>query len=522
MFDPTRRYNVGDFDDWLPTLTARETDSAPVSLAEPIRTGHRNTNLYKTGRSLKAKSLPPSLIALTLRTLNAEQCDPPLPDDEIEALIAQVLSQSDRPDFRHSQRGKNTDDEGDGCSSCAEVAPLRPASSGEPVPAPALSDVHTLLAMHGLDEIDAPQTPTDIAALEQKLRNLRGALQSADPMRVAAVRSALLVAFRAAKVPSPANLINAALVPLTTAAADALPTQPRHAVSTVSPTPVPVDLASLLNDVERFVRRYVVLSDDQAAVVTLWDAQTHTLDAFDCTAYQQVTSATARTGKTRLLEVQEPLVAHAWLTGRTSAAALVRKVDAQKPTLLLDESDAAFGGDKEYAEALRGVLNTGYRRSGRATLCVGQGANLTFRDFSTFGPKAIAGIGKLPDTVADRSIPIELKRRTKTERVKRFRERDARVEAKPIYTALAAWGATAIASLRAARPHLPVALNDRAQDVCEPLLAIAELAGGPWPDKARRAVVALMGEVPDEDINIELLHDIHKIFGSSHECMRAE
>ena len=63
-------------------------------------------------------------------------------------------------------------------------------------------------------------------------------------------------------------------------------------------------------------------------------------------------------------------------------------------------------GEKEYAEALRGVLNTGHRRGGKASCCVGQGANITYKDFSTFCPKAIAGIGKLPDTVADRSIPI--------------------------------------------------------------------------------------------------------------------
>ena len=271
-------------------------------------------------------------------------------------------------------------------------------------------------------------------------------------------------------------------------------------------------LASLLDNIERFIRRFVVLSDHQAVAVTLWTAHTHVIEAFDCTPYERVTSATARAGKTRLLEVEELLVARPWLTGRTSAAALVRKVDAEKPTLLLDESDAAFGGEREYAEALRGVLNTGYQRSGRTTLCVVHGGNITFRDFSTFGPKAIAGIGQLPGTVADRAIPIELKRRTKREPVDRFHARDARIQAKPIYDALVTWGAPVIASLRAARPQLPDALNDRAQDVWEPLLAIADLAGDSWPDRARCGAEALMGEVSDPDINIELLRDIRAVF----------
>ena len=176
--------------------------------------------------------------------------------------------------------------------------------------------------------------------------------------------------------------------------------------------------------------------------------------------------------------VPDALVARPWFTGRMSAAVLVRKTDKEQPTLLFDESDAAFNGEKEYAEALRGILNSGYRRSGKASLCVGQGANITDKDFSTFGAKAITGIGELPDTIADRAIPIKLKRRAKGEYVERFRERDAKIQVEPIRTALEAWATDAIYTLRAVRPSLPAALNDRAQDVWEPLLAIADLVSG--------------------------------------------
>jgi hypothetical protein len=117
-------------------------------------------------------------------------------------------------------------------------------------------------------------------------------------------------------------------------------------------------------------------------------------------------------------------VAEPWFTGRVTAAVLVRKVDDVKPTLLLDESDATFGGEKEYAEALRGILNTGHRRGGVASLCVGKGPEMSFKDFSTVCPKAIAGIGKLPDTVADCSIPIRLKRTASGEVPERFRLRN--------------------------------------------------------------------------------------------------
>ena len=168
----------------------------------------------------------------------------------------------------------------------------------------------------------------------------------------------------------------------------------------------PETTADLLDKVESFVRRYVVLTDAQATTVALWAAHTHALDAFNCTPYLSVTSADKQSGKTRLLEVLDLLVAKPWFTGRATAAVLVRKIDKEQPTLLLDESDAAFRGEKEYAETLRGLLNTGFKRNGRYSMCVGQGAAISYKDFSTFCPKAIAGIGKLPDTVADRSIPM--------------------------------------------------------------------------------------------------------------------
>src|SRR5919202_1265859 len=165
------------------------------------------------------------------------------------------------------------------------------------------------------------------------------------------------------------------------------------------------DGAELLERLVSFIRRYVALSEDQTILSALWIVHTHAFDAADTTPYLNIKSAEKRSGKTRFLEVLSLIAARSWLTGRVTAAVLVRKVAAQTPALLLDESDAAFKGDREYAETLRGVLNAGFRRGGVASLCVGQGANITYEDFPVYCPKAIAGIGKLPDTVADRSIP---------------------------------------------------------------------------------------------------------------------
>jgi len=277
--------------------------------------------------------------------------------------------------------------------------------------------------------------------------------------------------------------------------------------------PQSFDGAEQLTAICKFVRRFVSLSESQAVVVSLWVTHTHNVDSADTTPYLAITSAEKQCGKSRLLEVLQTMVAEPWLTGRVTAAVLVRKIDGDKPTLLLDESDAAFGAEKEYAEALRGILNTGHRRGGVASLCVGKGSSITFKDFTTFCPKAIAGIGKLPDTVADRSIPIRLKRAAPGEIVERFRLRNVMPEAIGLRGKLKTWCTSIAEKLRDARPTLPDELSDRQQDGVEPLLAIADVAGNGWPEIARAAVVQLCtdSQNADDSIGVRLLTDIRQI-----------
>jgi hypothetical protein len=276
-----------------------------------------------------------------------------------------------------------------------------------------------------------------------------------------------------------------------------------------------LDGAALLEGLAAFVRRYVVLSDEQAAIIALWVVHTHAFDAADATPYLNVFSAEKRSGKTRLLEVLSLLAARSWLTGRVTAAVLVRKVAAETPALLLDESDAAFKGDREYAEALRGILNAGFRRGGVASLCVQRGREIGYADFPVYCPKAIAGIGKLPDTVADRSVPIELRRRRPGEGVARFRIRKAEREGLFLRDAAAAWAEANIERVSSAEPGLPDELDDRAQDIIEPLLAIADEVGAKWPERAREAAVKLLsGEEREEadSLGVRLLRDVRMVF----------
>jgi hypothetical protein len=249
-------------------------------------------------------------------------------------------------------------------------------------------------------------------------------------------------------------------------------------------------------------------------VCALWIIHTHAIEATTFTPYLNITSAVPRSGKTTLLQVLALLVAKPWFTGRVTAAVLVRKTDMEHPTLLLDESDAAFQANREYAEALRGVLNTGYEQGGTYSMCVQVKNDWQPRDFSTFSPKAIAGIGRLPDTVEDRSLPIRLKRKLPNEGCEGFRKRKVLPEAEALSDRTAKWVTRNVKQLRVVEPEMPCELNDRQKDVCEPLVAIAELAGADWPARVRRALVELSGAQAsrEESHGIRLLADIRSCF----------
>ena len=271
-----------------------------------------------------------------------------------------------------------------------------------------------------------------------------------------------------------------------------------------------------------YVRRFVVVTEAQALAVALFVVHSHAIECADATPYLAVTSAEKRSGKSRLLEVLALLVATPLRAAGVSEAALFRSISERQPTLLMDEIDAIFGPKARDHEDLRALLNAGYQRGTPVLRCVGEGSKQKVEAFDVFGAKVLAGIGKLPDTVADRSLPIRLRRRDRSEKVERFRVRRAQREAEPLRRLVEQWVEEWAARLTDAEPELPEELDDRAQDAYEPLLAIADAMGGDWPHKARVALVEIRCSQEPEDtgsIGIQLLTDIKRIFASE-DCDR--
>ncbi len=259
----------------------------------------------------------------------------------------------------------------------------------------------------------------------------------------------------------------------------------------------------LLKRVGILIEKYVVLPSEEArTAIELFTLHSWAVEAAHSTPYMAIVSAEKQSGKTRLLEVVALVVREPWHTASTTEAALFRRIEQAEPTLLLDEIDAIFGSNTERTEPLRACLNAGNRRGASVARCVGKGTKMEVRDFSVFCPKVLAGIdtGRLPETIQDRAVMLHMKRRRDGEHVERLRYRFAVEEAAPLRADLEAWAAGAVEELRDAIPELPDELGDRQADAWEPLFAIADLAGGDWPIRARAAAVELSATADGDEV----------------------
>jgi Protein of unknown function (DUF3631) len=278
----------------------------------------------------------------------------------------------------------------------------------------------------------------------------------------------------------------------------------------------PAELARLnetLTAIEGLLCRFIHFTDPaHAAAITLWIALTHTPAQFETLIYLVITSAVKQSGKTRLFDVLEELVPSPWRVVRPSEAVTFRRIDRDHPTLLLDEYDTIFGDRSGQFEGIRAIFNSGNRRGTKVSRAMAKGKGFELVDFDIFSPKALAGIGPLPDTVADRAIVIQMSRRARGEAVERLQSRRFRPLAEPLRTALSR--SLQGLDLSRAEPEIPDALGDRAADGWEPLLAIADAAGGDWPRRARAAAITLNAEgaAVDESHGITLLADIRTVF----------
>jgi hypothetical protein len=284
------------------------------------------------------------------------------------------------------------------------------------------------------------------------------------------------------------------------------------------PDPYAEDGAELLDDLHAVLTGYVVFpSETSSHAVTLWVAATHCLPAFEHATRLVIKSPEKRCGKSRLLLVIEQTAHDSLQTVNATVAAIFRFLalnEKHPPTLLLDEADSVFGTKikAELNEDLRGLLNAGFER-GKPTLRT-VGPQHEPKKFPTFAMVALAGIGELPDTIEDRAVIINLARQAPNKRAKPYRSRRDGPRLREVHDRLAAWAHTMVDQLADSYPDLPV--EDRAADLWEPLVAVADMAGGHWPDRARTAALVMTKQSADADVDrsfgVRQLADVRDVF----------
>ena len=273
------------------------------------------------------------------------------------------------------------------------------------------------------------------------------------------------------------------------------------ALRLISPS---TELAGVLTEISNEIAAYLILPEYGACTTSLWCAHTWALEAATYSPILAYMSPERGCAKTRALTIIGELAKDCLPSSNISAAAIYRLLNTKDVTLLIDEVDSFF---TRRDDGIRNVLNSGFQRDMAFTYRC-EGDKHEPKAFRTWGAKAIAGIGGLPETTASRSIIIRIKRRLPHERIEKLRGN----RLAGLGTRLGSLITAQLEELRAIDPAIPEELGDREGQAWTPLLAIAELAGGPWPELARTAAVALSKHVDrPASYGERLLADIRKI-----------
>ncbi len=364
--------------------------------------------------------------------------------------------------------------------------------------------------------------PGDLVRVTELLRDLVGCLNGAAPLDTQIIRTTAIRLLTDRAVPDARSFVSAAFAERHTEAdaiADALQ---GHALTLQDPEPWPdpVEGPELLEDLVRTLARFAALPEGGATLLALWTLHAHTLDAVQVSPILAITSPEKECGKTTVLTLLLALAPRPLLASNISTAGVFRVVDRFHPTLLVDEADTFLRDNEE----LRGVLNSGHFRAA-AVVVRNVGDDFEPRAFSTWCAKAIALIGQLPDTLVSRSVALRMRRATAAEAARLDGLRLDRLGAlEPLRRRAWRWAQTHLDLVRTADPELPTSFRGRVSDNWRPLLAIAELVGEGWPERARRAAILLAALTREEDEApaVQLLADLRELFTAHGERLASQ
>lgn len=256
---------------------------------------------------------------------------------------------------------------------------------------------------------------------------------------------------------------------------------------------------------------YLVLPKGGAEVLALYTIFTYLFNEFDICPLLVVTAPTKRCGKTRTQDVLSGVVRNPVRASNASAASLFRLIEHGQVTLLLDEYDTYLNRNED----IKGIVNGGHTRGSAYVLRAERsGEDFLPRRFSTWCPKILAGVDRLPPTIEDRSIILPMRRKEKSQTVRKLRLAKFPDETAALRSMLERWAADNAERVAATTPPPIEGFDDRASDNWEPLLAIGDVIGHGWAERSRwaaRTLVDAASTHDEQDLQILLLKDLQEL-----------
>jgi hypothetical protein len=280
------------------------------------------------------------------------------------------------------------------------------------------------------------------------------------------------------------------------------------------PWPDPVDAASLLEECSAKICRYVVIQPHQLTTAVLWIGHAWTYDhgvPFN-SPMLAATSAEPGAGKSLLAVVVGRLCPRLSLNVEITGPNVYRFVDAHKPTMVIDEADDLFTRKSD----LKHVMNAGWTRGFTIPRQVKINGIWQTVHFDPFCPKLIALLGcNLPPQTRSRCIELRMLPKRHDEVTEEFDQRDD-AEFAILRRKLACFATNNAVILKDAKPIMPVGFNNRTAANWKLLLAIADLAGGDWPQRAREAAEHLSRSRHRPTFGVKLLAEFSACFIESY------
>lgn len=281
---------------------------------------------------------------------------------------------------------------------------------------------------------------------------------------------------------------------------------PPSIIEDLTAWPSAVDGVALYHEIGCIIEKYIVLPQGGLHALGLWCMGTYAFDDFHIFPKLIFHSPEKRCGKSTALDVVEAISNRALFSSSITPAALFRVIDKYHPTLVIDEADTFISGRND---ELIGIINSSHARN-RAFVIRTVGDNHEPKQFSTWSPQAFASIKQLQDTIMDRSVIIELRRKTKDERTTRIRT-TLKEELKPLRQKLLRWYQDTKLSLKAYWIEPETLNSDRAVDNWLPLYTIAHSISAECFDHCKNAYRLLNSSTDDPSIPLQLLEDIQAI-----------